>query len=324
MFEEIFVAYHLQSIGVPHPMGGGLINATFCVDTNEGKFVLQKIHSVIPDAALQDMQRVTTFLGQKGFIVPAIRLCDGNGALREWYCATDGTRWRVYPFLPGEVFLKVRDADMAHSAGVLVGKMHVALSDCPYPLQGSIPHFHDTAFILKELMIVQDQLPQELQGNVRVLVNALPGLIDCLRREAKQLIHGDLKISNLLFNAAGSACGVIDFDTLLHHTPLVDMGDAYRSWCNRAREDDTRAFFDENIFQAALAGYEEGTKKHQDRFLHLTAARMITFELAARFLIDVVRDNYFGFDSAQYSTRREANIARAIGQIHLAETMPIV
>ena len=59
--------------------------------------------------------------------------------------------------------------------------------------------------------------------------------------EGWQLVHGDLKISNLIFDAAGKAVGIIDFDTLLVHARAIDLGDALRSWCNWTAEDDRAA-----------------------------------------------------------------------------------
>jgi hypothetical protein len=60
----------------------------------------------------------------------------------------------------------------------------------------------------------------------------------------------------------------------------------------------------------------------QERARHLRATKQITLELAARFLIDVVHDAYFGFDTARYPHRRAHNVARARGQYHLAQTIP--
>ena len=133
------------------------------------------------------------------------------------------------------------------------------------------------------------------------------------------------KISNLIFDALGHAVGIIDFDTILRHARAIDLGDAFRSWCNRTAEDDPDATFDVAFFEAAASGYAEGSgmpSGPQERARHLRATKQITLELATRFLLDVVHDTYFGFDAARYPHRRAHNMARARGQYHLAQTIP--
>jgi Ser/Thr protein kinase RdoA (MazF antagonist) len=215
------------------------------------------------------------------------------------------------------------DPALAGAAGHLVGLLHKHLAACDYIPQGSIPHFHDTAFVLAELQNVHPQLPDEVRGIADDIIATLPSLI--VADEPLQLIHGDLKISNLIFDDLGHAVGIIDFDTILRHARAIDLGDAFRSWCNRTAEDDPDATFDVVFFEAAASGYAQGfglPSTPETRARHLRATRQITLELAARFLIDVVHDAYFGFDAVRYPHRRAHNVARARGQYHLAQTIP--
>lgn len=319
--QDILSQFPLPSVNEVRPTGSGLMNATYKVTTDGGIFALQKLHDVIPDAAAEDMRVVTSFLAEKGLSVPSLVLTK-TGA--PFYRAADGARWRVYPWIEGRVVDAVADEAMAREAGMLVGRMHKYLAELDYRPQGSIPHFHDTAYILGELRGVLAQLPDEVRAAGEDIAATLPELI--ITNQSSQIIHADLKISNLLFDNAGKAVGVIDFDTLLWHSRAVDLGDAYRSWCNRTSEDDGKASFDLALFSAAEQGYAEGwghALTPEDVTLHLRATRQIALELASRFLIDVVRDNYFGFDPQRYPTRRAANIARALGQYHLASTIPL-
>src|SRR4030095_3101966 len=56
------------------PFGGGLLHATHNVRTNDGAFVLQRLHPVTTDAAIQDARVVGEFLASRGFQVPVPRL----------------------------------------------------------------------------------------------------------------------------------------------------------------------------------------------------------------------------------------------------------
>ena len=321
MQPEVMVQhFSLPAVRTVTPVGRGLLHATYRVVTVGGDFVVQRLHAAIPDSAIDDMRMVTAYLVSCGLQVPSLVLTrDGRPFARDM----SGGRWRVYPWLPGHVVENLPDPAMAGEAGRLVGRLHKHLAACDYIPQGSIPHFHDTAFVLTELQNVYALLPDEVRGIADDILATLPPLI--IADEPPQLIHGDLKISNLIFDDLGHAVGIIDFDTILRHARAIDLGDAFRSWCNRTAEDDPDATFDVAFFEAAACGYAQGfgvPPSPATRTRHLRATRHITLELAARFLIDVVHDAYFGFDAARYPHRRAHNVARARGQYHLAQTIP--
>jgi Ser/Thr protein kinase RdoA (MazF antagonist) len=321
MQPEVMVQhFSLPAVRTITPVGRGLLHATYRVVTVAGEFVVQRLHTAIPDSAIDDMRMVTAYLVSCGLQVPSlVPTLDGRPFARD----TSGGRWRVYPWLPGHVVESLPDSAMAREAGRLVGLLHKHLAACDYISQGSIPHFHDTDIVLTALQNVYPQLPAEVCGIADDILATLPSLI--VADEPQQLIHGDLKISNLIFDDLGHAVGIIDFDTILRHARAIDLGDAFRSWCNRTAEDDPNATFDVAFFEAAASGYAEGfgrASSPQERARHVRATKQITLELAARFLIDVVHDAYFGFDATRYPNRRAHNVARARGQYHLAQSIP--
>src|SRR6266852_8533061 len=321
MRPEVMVQhFSLPTIRTVTPVGRGLLHATYKVVTVGGDFIVQRLHAAIPDSAIDDMRMVTAYLVSCGMQVPSlVPALDRRPFARD----ASGGRWRVYPCLPGYVVESLPDPAMAREAGRLVGLLHKHLAAFDYLPQGSIPHFHDTDFVLTELQNVHPRLPDEVRGIADDILATLPPLI--VADEPQQLIHGDLKISNLIFDDLGHAVGLIDFDTILRHARAIDLGDAFRSWCNRTAEDDPDATFDVAFFEAAAFGYAQGfgvPPSPETRTRHLRATKQITLELAVRFLIDVVRDAYFGFDAARYPNRRAHNVARARGQYHLAQTIP--
>lgn len=318
--EVIVQHFALPAVRTVTPVGSGLLHATYSVVTVAGEFVVQRLHDAIPDRAIDDMRMVTAYLVSCGLRVPSLVLTrDGQPFVRD----PSGRRWRVYPWLPGHVVERLPDSVMAREAGRLVGLLHKHLAAFDYIPQGSIPHFHDTDFVLTELQNVHPRLPDEVRSIADDILATLPSLI--MADEPQQLVHGDLKISNLIFDDLGHAVGIIDFDTILRHARAIDLGDAFRSWCNRTAEDDPHATFDVAFFEAATSGYTQGfgiPSGPEERVRHLRATKQITLELAARFLIDVVHDTYFGFDATRYPNRRAHNVARARGQYHLAQTIP--
>jgi Ser/Thr protein kinase RdoA (MazF antagonist) len=304
-------------------LGTGLINPTYEVRTPERPFVLQRLHEIVSTEALEDMRIVTAHLAGRGMRVPnLVRTINGQIAARDGA----GGRWRLYPLIPGRIFDAIVSKDMAAEAGRLVGEMHRHLRGLAFEPRGSIEHFHDTAYVLDKLRGMVAKLPRALRHVAEDVLATLPGIIltEDTGGESKKIIHGDLKISNLLFDGEGRAVGIVDFDTIIRHFRALDLGDSLRSWCNRTAEDYPHANFDAGVLDAAVMGYGQGwgaTVREEEKRTFLRATVQITYELASRFLIDVVCDDYFGY-AKPHRSRRAANIARATGQYHLAKTIP--
>ena len=218
MQPEVMVQhFSLPAVRAVTPVRSGLLHATYRVVTVGGDFVVQRLHAAIPDRAIDDMRMVTAYLVSCGLQVPSlVPTLDGKPFARD----ASGGRWRVYTWLPGHVVESLPDPAMAREAGHLVGRLHKHLAACDYIPQGSIPHFHDTDFVLTELQNVHPQLPDEVRGIADDILATLPPLI--VANEPQQLVHGDLKISNLIFDDLGHAVGIIDFDTILRHARAID------------------------------------------------------------------------------------------------------
>jgi Ser/Thr protein kinase RdoA (MazF antagonist) len=319
MIEDILEAFGVARPATVKQINTGLINQTYKVTNSEGIFGLQSLHPVFPDAALTDMQVVTDHLCAHGLNVPKlIPTKTGEYFTRDH----TGLRWRLYTWLPGLTHERATGPGLIHEAGKIVGQLHKHLSSLDYRPQGSIPHFHDTSFILEQLTKFYNRLPIEAKPLATVVLDQAPATILDERALKPQVIHGDLKLSNLLFNEQGQAVGIIDFDTLLWRPAAIDLGDAYRSWCKQSSEADASSTFDRALFEQAETGYKLGLGDTTDnRERHLMATRQISYELTARFLIDLVNDNYFGFDASKYPSRKAHNFARATAQLALAQSI---
>jgi len=141
-------------------------------------------------------------------------------------------------------------------------------------------------------------------------------------------VHGDLKISNVLFRRAPlrAAC-LVDLDTLGLGTMAFELGDAMRSWCNPHGEDAGQVHFELPIFAAAIAGFRGEADRlvtRDERVAIVTGLETVCVELAARFAVDVFEDRYFGWDPARFPSRRAHNLVRARGQLALARQVAAV
>lgn len=295
------------------PIESGLINLTLEIRTTAGeRAVLQRLHPVFSPEVNLDIAVVTEHLARHGMVTPRLLPTD-DGAL---WIEEDGI-WRALSFIPGRAHSAITDFAMAREAGRLVGRFHTALADLDHYYRSSRTHVHDTqAHLLKLVQTLEAQRGHRLYDPVALQA-------EHLLREAETLVdlhdlplrhaHGDLKISNLMFDETGKGCALIDLDTLTRmHWPL-EMGDALRSWCNPRREDQNPAQLDLVLLQAALAGYWETAAElileAEWQTLILGLAR-ICLELSARFFADALNEQYFAWDTACYPARGEHNLAR--------------
>jgi aminoglycoside phosphotransferase (APT) family kinase protein len=136
------------------------------------------------------------------------------------------------------------------------------------------------------------------------------------------LAHGDLKISNLHFSAQGRAIALLDLDTMGYLSLDVELGDAWRSWCNPVAEDAAETVFDLDLFEASARGYlANRALSSEDREALPGGVERICLELAARFAADAIHESYFGWNPSVAAGRGEHNLLRASGQFCLAQSV---
>jgi len=309
---------------------GGLINATFLVRGADGEplLVLQRLHPIFGADVNLDIEAVTEHLAAAGLVTPRL-LRTASG---ERWVEHDGAVWRALSYIDGLSMHRMADADHAGAAGELVGRFHRALADLEYEFAFQRAGVHDTAAhlgVLARAVLAADPGDEEVAQAVslgREILDAgarLPPLGDLPRRA----VHGDLKVSNILFARAGSparAVCLIDLDTMGRMSIAYEMGDALRSWCNPEGEDTSDTRFDLDRFGAAVRGYAVGLGGllSAAEVASLAAGlETVCVELAARFCVDAFEDRYFGWDPDRFPSRRHHNLVRARGQLALGRAV---
>ncbi|TAL51107.1 hypothetical protein EPN81_00720 [Patescibacteria group bacterium] len=310
-------SYDIGKIRQVKAVTDGLVHQTYELDTTTGKYILQHLHPVLAsDAIGQDFLAVTRYLEEQNFPSPKMILTKKGTML-----AHDGKEvWRLQTKLSGQTVHILNHVRMARECGEIYAKFHRVMDGFPYTFKSKK--------ILHETEKVYDAFVKVVKKGGKVAeVDEVEEMVEFLRRELPKyflpstlpmrVIHGDPKISNILFDAKGHAKAIIDLDTCNRRPLLVELGDAFRSWCGGA-EDDPHNTFNLSIFRAAWAGYKKGAgdmmTKRELQYVP-KAIGTITLELAARFLTDYFNDTYFGWDSSRYPSRRAHNLARARGQI---------
>jgi Ser/Thr protein kinase RdoA (MazF antagonist) len=312
--------------GTPRRFGAGLINETYLVEAGAVRHVLQRVNPIFPAVIHENLLAVTDRLTAAGLLTPRLLpTMDGRPCLD---LGADGV-WRVLTFVDGVSHDRVVSPAQARAAGELVARFHAALADLRHSFVGLRVGVHDTPRHLERLRAaVRTHLRHGLHAATVPVADAifasvaglppLPPLPDLVG-------HGDLKFNNVLFAgsappASEQALCLIDLDTVGPVSLAYELGDAWRSWCNRSGEDRTDAALDLEILRAALDGYCAGRGRElerDERLALLLGPEWVSLELAARFAADALVENYFGWDPTRFAGRGEHNLHRARGQLSL-------
>ena len=304
-------------------LAGGLINTTLLVVTPDARYVLQRLHPIFAGEVNEDIDAVTQHLSARGLVTPRlVRTRDG----RLW--VDDDGAWRLQTFVEGQSVQRVDSPERAATAGALVGRFHAALAELRHDFVFRRAGVHDTTrhfALLDESVALHAAHPLHnevaLMRDELVAIRSTLPVVDALALPLR-ITHGDLKISNLLFDERGRGVCLVDLDTLGHMPMPFELGDAWRSWCNPLGEDDPDARFELPLLSAAWQGYASTMQLTDDeRELLVAGILTICVELSARFLRDVLDDRYFGWDPARFASRAEHNQVRARSQLALARSL---
>jgi Ser/Thr protein kinase RdoA (MazF antagonist) len=299
------------------PITIGNLNQTFVVENDKGRFVLQRLNPIFSPEVNLDIEALTSHLNKRGVattrLIPTL-----TGSL---WGELDAKCWRLLSFVEGENFSVLSSGQHAREAGGLVGKFHHALADFHHEYHFVRADAHDTKAHLRKLeLAIQTHGTHEMIGEVRCLADQIlrsSESLNDLSSLPKRHAHGDLKINNIIFAKSPQGHSLIDLDTIGLMPWPIEMGDAFRSWCNPSGENAELVCFNEAYFEAALSAYADVAADLWSRVevqQLIEGVRTIPLELASRFLRDVLEDNYFGYDATRFSSRSAHNWLRAKGQ----------
>lgn len=324
--EAVREAFAIDADARVSPIDVGLINSTYRVERATAvprTIILQRLHPVFRGEVNLDFDAITAHLARKGVQTPRL-VPTTSGAL--WLATGEGV-WRAQTFLDGRIVSVVCEPRVARAAGAAVGRFHAAVADLEHTFHFTRPGAHDTAQHLARLrtqLVAYAQHPR-IAAIRPVAEHILAHVLPVLPALPVRIIHGDLKLTNVLFDESLTrAIALLDLDTLAHGTVTVELGDALRSWANPAGESAAHARVELDIVEAALRGYAEfaGELLTEAEKRALPAGlETIALELACRFCTDALEEHYFGWDAQHYASRGEHNLARARAQLALAQSV---
>jgi len=304
------------------PLGNGLINDTYLVESLSSSFVLQRINGDVfsqPHRIMENLSKLGQHIRKKASDTVRLRIPDiiltrqGKPSYRD----EENNVWRALERIyPAESRNHILHEQEAAEIGFALGHFHRLCADLsPSLLHDTLPGFHVTPNYLAQFqrlltqpikVAIDDEFRQcqafieAHENDVSILENAKS------RGELKeQLIHGDPKLNNFLFQPGSNhVVSLIDLDTVKPGLIHYDIADCLRSCCHDRETNCFNLDRCEIILKNYLAEADDFFSE-QD-YDHLYAAIwLIPFELGLRFFSDYLNGNrYFKVTGPRHNLKR--------------------
>lgn len=334
---------HLSEIDSYSELTSGHINDTFLIKTKgENDYVLQRINSfVFKDAKqlilnkalvsefIQSKLKTSSLEGQNKHVLKFINTHKDQPFFED----AVGGFWNLSIYIKeSKTFEKVENPEIAYEGGKLFGEfLNLTNGIDTNKIVNILPDFHEMSFRFQQFDdAFKNATPKriELASSCIQQVAALKDemhILQNLKNEGKiplRITHNDTKISNALFDLNNKGLCVIDTDTVMIGIIHYDFGDAVRTICNTAYEDEvdlSKVFFNLEYYHQFTKGFLN--KMHQQitlldvQYLPL-AAKTITFIMGLRMLTDFLNNDVYY--KIAYKLH---NLNRAKNQFKLVDSM---
>ncbi|QDO95208.1 aminoglycoside phosphotransferase family protein [Formosa sediminum] len=341
--ENIFNQFeHLSNYRSSKELVSGHINDSYLITTHTDKaFVLQRInHEVFKDVPglISNKVAISNHLKSKfqnlnksdlhRRVLTFIPTSSGVS----YYIDEKGNYWNLSIFIANSFTHNVVESEVvAYEGGKLFGEFLNLTGDFDtQQLIEVIPNFHDMSFRYKQFKEALNLATNERKAIAEDCINKVEMMKDEMHilQNLKtsgairlRVTHNDTKISNALFDKENKGLCVIDTDTVMPGIIHYDFGDAIRTICNTAAEDEkdlNLVSFNKTYYEAYKKGFLETINNAltptESKYLPLGAKTMI-FIMALRFLTDYLNNDIY------YKTKYpNHNLDRAKNQFKLIES----
>lgn len=316
-------------------LASGHINDTYLIRTTQKPhFVLQRVnHMVFKDVpgliankvnVSKHLQKKIAYLSEnelKRRVLSFVKTNQGE----YYYLDKGGNYWNMMIYIDdSRTYETVNNEEIAYEGGKLFGQFLNLTSDFEATkLVEVIPNFHNMSFRYTQfedaLLVASSQRLDQAKSYIKLVEDskAEMHIIQNLKDSGEiklRVTHNDTKISNALFDLNNKGLCVIDTDTVMPGIVHYDFGDAIRTICSTAAEDEKNldlVNFNLGFYKAYVKGFLEEMKSAlspiEIKYLPLGAKTMI-FIMAIRFLTDFLNgDIYYKTDYPEHNLDRAKN-----------------
>lgn len=321
-----------QSIQAATPLGNGLINDTFLIETTANSFVLQRINAEVfpePRLVIHNLAKLSRHIGQKPRHSVKLRIPELLPTLAggDFYRDDRDQVWRALELIqPAESREQIHTDTEAAQVGFALGHFHSLCGDLPADsLHDTLPGFHITPGYFEHYRQLQathatDDDPDF--ARCTAFIQARQHRLDVLEA-AKQrgdlrvrVVHGDPKLNNFLFRpGCDQIISLIDLDTVKPGLPHYDIGDCIRSCCRTEHDNSFNLARCKIILQHYLSETGDFFTPRDYDYIY-AAIWLLPFELGLRFFNDYLAGNrYFKVQEPKQ------NLTRAAAQFAYCESI---
>jgi hypothetical protein len=325
-------------------LSSGHINDTFYIETTRKPgYVLQRVNQFVfqhPARVIENKVRVSEYLTKKLSYFPkeemqrrVLTFVQSNSG-KNYYQDLAGNFWNLMIYIEDCLsFEKVPNRQTAFEAGKIYSEFLYLTGDFDSgELFEILPNFHSMSFRFKQFDEALTSALASRKSDTKELISFAEGQriemqkIENLIAKNKipfRLTHNDTKISNVLFSLDEEAICVVDTDTVMTGVVHYDFGDAVRTICNTAREDEKDLLgveFNFDFFEAFVKGFFSTPLKNELSRIEINnlvfSAKLMTFIMGLRMLTDYLNNDVY------YKTEYEThNLDRAKNQFKLLDEM---
>lgn len=334
LLENIFTQFNTKSVFKKFKtFSSGHINDTYLVVTNSKPYyILQKINgNVFKKAAevIENKVKVAKFLEEKS--VKTIQFVKTKEN-KNHHIDSEGNLWNLSIYIENsKTFLHTESNKIAYEAGKITGQFLSETSSFKDSLVEVLPDFHSMSFRFQQFEEALLNGNEKRKEENTVWIDFISSvkeemlMIDNLIKKndiPQRVTHNDTKISNILFDDQENAICLIDLDTVMLGTILFDYGDALRTICSTAQEDETNLSkvdfnmeYFKNYTRGFLSAIKENITINELTYLPISIKTM-TFIMGIRFFTDYLNNDVYY--KAKYTTH---NLDRAKNQFTLVKRL---
>lgn len=294
-------------------LSGGAINCTYLVHTDEGDFIIQSLNSFVFGDSLAKIER-----NYRSF-VSALQAAKAAGEVTlfvpEWipdqegryiWTDSDGTAWRVYPFIKGEPLSQADPKSDEDEQGLdrieifaqALAEMHRILSFYPRKPETVIPDFHRLDLYYDSYRETlhkctenrrDDQCEKVISENIDYILE------NCICKD-DSVIHGDTKIDNVLYDKTNGMAAFIDLDTISAGSVLIDLADSVRSILCCGDDESVEVSIDFDAANRFISEYYKASRRapsEEEKKVLMNMIMRMPFELGLRFYTDHLKGNVY-------------------------------
>ena len=310
--------------------GNGHINKTYLITAEHGKYILQKVNSLVFNTGnleknYENLVGYTESKGLTGKFFPTFhRSVDGNIHERD----LDDNLWRVMSFINKSHSFQISpNPDLSQQAGVAMARFQHMLNQLPsnlfYP---TIDNFHNPNNRINDFKDTIKNQGTERYKEAKEEINYAVehySIADIISEALaagslpNRITHNDTKLENILFVDSNEPL-VIDLDTVMPGSVIFDFGDMVRSITGISKEDErnlSKVRFNTEHFESLSRGYLTTIKDDlsaDEKELMYPGIICIIYIQGIRFLTDFLAgDIYYNTNYTNH------NLIRCRTQFHL-------